>query len=73
MSNVVSKCTCVRDASISYVNMNSRHLVTRVHEHLNSTNSKIAYAHHINPCSCYICNKLDFGPVKSLYSAIVTN
>ena len=54
MSNVVNKCTCLRDANMPYIDVTSRHLVTGVQERLHSAISKTAITRHIN--SSTSCN-----------------
>ena len=52
-SNVVYQFDCLRDANCSYVGMTTRHLVTRVQEHLHSTTNKTAISEHLKLCeSC---------------------
>jgi hypothetical protein len=51
-TNVVYKFTCLRDAELTYVGKTTRHLVTRVHEHLTFGNNKpSAIKDHILACS----------------------
>ena len=47
-SNVVFKFTCSCDTNLTYIGMSSRHLITRVKEHLNLADSrKSAIKDHI--------------------------
>ena len=51
-SNVVYKFTCLRDAELTYVGKTSRHLVTRVQEHLAfESDKRSAIKDHILACN----------------------
>ena len=52
-SNVVYKFSCLCDTNITYIGMTTRHLTTRLEEHLN-LKSDSAIGNHIK--SCNICN-----------------
>ena len=59
-SNVVYKFTCWCDTNLTYIGMYSRHLITRVKEHLNLADSrKSAIKNHI--LSCPICSNLQYN------------
>ena len=59
-SNVVYKFTCSSDTDLTYIGMSSRHLITRVKEHLNLADSrKNAIKDHI--LSCPICYNLQYN------------
>ena len=66
VSNVVYKFSCLRDANLSYIGMTSRHLVTRVNEHLHSTINKTAVTQHINSCQFCKKGKLDLSRFEIL-------
>ena len=59
-SNVVYKFTCSGHMNLTYIGMSSRHLITRVKEHLNLADSRIsAIQNHI--LSCPICSNLQYN------------
>ena len=59
-SNVVYKFTCLCDKDMTYIGMSSRHLITRVKEHLNLADSRIsAIQDHI--LSYPICSNLQYN------------
>ena len=59
-SNVVYKFTCSGDMNLTYIGMSSRHLITRVKEHLNLADSrKSAIKDYI--ASCRICSNLQYN------------
>jgi len=68
LSNVVYKFTCSRDASVTYIGMSTRHLTTRVQEHLNTKSKNSAINQHIQKCS-YCSNVLNRDSL-SLFSVI---
>ena len=47
LSNVVFKFNCPRDTNCSYIDMTTRYLTTRAHEHLHSTTTKTAISEHL--------------------------
>ena len=54
VSNVVHKFSCSCDANMSYIGMTTRHLGTRIQEHLQSK-GKSAIRDHIDDCQ--FCNQ----------------
>ena len=52
LSNIVYKFTCSRDATMSYIDMTTRHLGIRAHEHLSLqlNSKKSAVKNHILAC-----------------------
>ena len=59
-SNVVYKFTCSCDTNLTYIGMFSRHLSTRVREHLNlNSKQKSSIKDHI--AACNFCSKTKIG------------
>ena len=59
-SNVVYKFTCTYDMNLTYYSMSTRHLITRVREHLDFNNiQRSAIKDHI--LSCNICSDVQHG------------
>ena len=59
-SNVVYKFTCWCDTNLTYTGMSSRHLSTRVREHLNlNSKQKSSIKDHI--AACNFCSKTKIG------------
>ena len=59
-SNVVYKFTCSCDTNLTYIGMSSRHLSTRVREHLNlNSKQKSSIKDHI--AACNFCSKTKIG------------
>ena len=59
-SNVVYEFTCSCDTNLTYIGMSSRHLITRVKEHLNLADSrKSAIKDQI--LSCPTCSNLEYN------------
>ena len=50
LSNTVYKFSCSRDANISYFNMTTRHLGSRIQEHLQHKTIKSAIREHFEVC-----------------------
>ena len=60
-SNVVYKFSCPRDTAISYIGYNTRHLITKAHEHLNLNSiAKSAIKDHIYSRLVHIVLKLTY-------------
>ena len=61
-SNVVYQFKCSYDTNQTYIGMSSRHLGTRVKEHLNfSSKQKSSIKDRIQSCKCNICSKTKIG------------
>ena len=59
-SNMVYKFTCSCDTNLTYIGMSSRHLSTRVREHLNlNSKQKSSIKNHI--AACNFCSKTNIG------------
>ena len=52
-SSNVADTNCLCDANCSYIGMTTRHLATRVHEHLHSTITKTAITEHLQVCDSH--------------------
>ena len=56
----ILKFTCSCDTNLTYIGMSSRHLITRVKEHMNLVDSrKSAIEDHI--LSCPVCSNLQYN------------
>ena len=66
MSNVVYKSTCSCDANNTYIGMTTRHMNTRVKEHLHSKNTKSAIHDHIKNCKTCLETEYDLNNFQIL-------
>ena len=66
LSNVVYKFSCLRDANISYIGMTTRHLGTRIQEHLQHKTTKSAICDHFEIYQNCKLNNTDFNGFKVL-------
>ena len=66
LSNVVYKFTCSCDANNTYIGMTTRHIETRVIEHLHSKNKKSAIHDHIKDCKTCLETKYDLNNFQIL-------
>ena len=72
LSNVVYRFSCPCDAGLTYIGKSTRHVVTRVKEHLNlgsSVKSKIK-DHTVYIIECNLCNKKDMDNLIHRFSVI---
>ena len=67
-SNVVYKFTCLRDASLTYIGMSSRHFTTRIQEHFKVKNMKSAVNDHLQ--KCLYCSSANRDSLFSSFSII---
>ena len=66
LSNIVYKFSCSRDANISYIGMTTRHLGTRIQEHLHHKATKSAIHDHFEICQNCKLNNTDLNGFKVL-------
>ena len=66
LSNVVYKFSCSRDTNISNIGMTTRHLGTRIQEHLQHKTTKSAIRDHFEICQNCKLNNTDFNGFKVL-------
>ena len=66
LSNVVYKFSCSRDANISYIGMTTRHLGTRIQEHLHHKTIKSAIREHFEICQNCKLNNTNLNGFKVL-------
>ena len=66
LSNVVYKFACSRDANISYIGMTTRHLGTRIQEHLHHKTIKSAIREHFEIRQNCKLNDTDLNGFKVL-------
>ena len=66
LPNVVYKFSCSRDANISYIGMTTRHLGTRIQEHLHHKTIKSAIREHFEICQNCKLNNTNLNGFKVL-------